>query len=530
MSTAPAETFATGIDFEDQDPHIDPSSGINNTTSDQHDPDQDQELSLEGDGSLPGISGQVQGQQGQQGRRRSSASLSSTHSTPHSSSASSSISHAPHKATATASSRARLPSSVNLVALRESFLSEAPFISNANRTFWRRMVDNSNFQILLSSSYYIIADCVSDTSVVNVEKLQDIDVANTPLIQTMATNISEMYYTIKLRERELLFAKLPEVLSFMALTALRTSMPKHHRLCLSAKFREILIDWYCEVVGGLRFTNCRTNREWLFTDVFDAQIVTTTQLKGGGGGVGGGANSYNSPAVHNPSSALNNTNNNTNNNSNGNTNSNGNLLGPAGSAAPATSTTEHNTISVSKQTIGLSPLVSRYTSDVSLSDLQLKISLSHLSNRALTSLDTAQQRPATAVTTAAPGSRHVCRQDSADTAGSAVAGKRTAAARTGGGGGGLLLAPSPSPSFTPGRPRMKKVDYADVRSVVKTSTAARRSIMTSLHKSVRESTHELNKSRSELKAQMSELKRQEAAEMLRAKTQLMTSSSFSAPV
>jgi hypothetical protein len=64
------------------------------------------------------------------------------------------------------------------------------------------MVDNRNFQILLSASYYIIADCVSDTSLVDVEKLQDIYCNNTSLIKTMANNISEMYYTIKLRERE----------------------------------------------------------------------------------------------------------------------------------------------------------------------------------------------------------------------------------------------------------------------------------------------------------------------------------------
>lgn len=365
----------------------------------------------------------------------------------------------------------RLPSSVNLVALRESFLSEAPFISNSNRTFWRRMVDNRNFQILLAASYYIIADCVSENSVVDVEKLQDIDTTNTPLIKTMATNISEMYYTIKLRERELLFAKLPEVLSFMVLTALRTAMPKHHRLCLSAQFREILIDWYCEVVGGLRFTNCRTNREWLFTDVFDAQIVTTAQLKAQskGNSVLSRRNAHEQVPV--------------------------NTSGPTSGTDPGTAsiipqatvslpTTEHNTISVSKQTIGLSPLVSKYTSDASLADLQVKISLSHLSNRTLKSLDT-------------------------------ISPSKTK--------GGVAFPPT---SFHPGQPRLKKVDYEDVRRILKTSFNNRRKIMSTHCRNIREGSNELNRSRNELKAYLNDLKKAKSTEMLKAKTNWMNNSTF----
>lgn len=384
----------------------------------------------------------------------------------------------------------KLPASVNLVALRESFLSEAPFISNSNRTFWRRMVDNRNFQILLSASYYIIADCVSETSVVNVEKLQDIDVGHTPLIKTMATNISEMYYTIKLRERELLFAKLPEVLAFMALTALRTSMPKHHRLCLSAQFREILIDWYCEVVGGLRFTNCRTNREWLFTDVYDAQIVTAAQLKGQGAvsvGKGGEStsNTMGSKSGH----------------SNTNTNNPHNPSAPGASTTQSATTTEHDTISVSKQIIGLSPLVSKYTSDNSLADLQVKISLSHLSSRALTILDSQTS------TSSSPNSQ---RKKKTAMAAAVSSGRRHV-----------------SPIARPGRPRMKKVDYEDVKKVVKTASNNRRKIMGTLTKNLRNDTHELVKSRTELKSHLSDLKKTQSAEMVKAKTSWQTGSTFS---
>ena len=387
----------------------------------------------------------------------------------------------------------RLPSSVNLVALRESFLSEAPFISNSNRTFWRRMVDNGNFQILLAASYYIIADCVSDNSVVDVEKLQDIDIESTPLIKTMATNISEMYYTIKLRERELLFAKLPEVLSFMALTALRTAIPKHHRLCLSAKFREMLIDWYCEVIGGLRFTNCRTNREWLFTDVFDAQIVTKAQLKGQGTG--------NSSAIPGVSNSNSNDHNSIGTNMLSNPATNGAAgggIGATGISVPSSGTsTDNNTISVSKQTIGLSPLVSKYTSDTSLTDLQVKISLSHLSNRTLISLDT---------TPLSGNSMTAHDKKSTDK--------------------GAISPTPPPPNFRPGRPRLKKVDYEDVRRVVKTSSKNRRKIMASHNRSIRESNHELNKSRNELKEHLCQLKKTQSTEMLKARTSRMSSSSF----
>jgi hypothetical protein len=77
-----------------------------------------------------------------------------------------------------------------------------------------------------------------------------------------------------------------------------------------------------------------------------------------------------------------------NGNINGHGNASGHGLPPSGSVSQQSSNTEQATISVSKQTVGLSPLVSKYTSDSSLTDLQVKISLSHLIKRTLTSLDT----------------------------------------------------------------------------------------------------------------------------------------------
>jgi hypothetical protein len=235
----------------------------------------------------------------------------------------------------------RLPASVNLIALRESFLSEAPFVTHSNRMFWRRMVDGECFQNLIAISFHIVSDCVSENSVVDVDKLNNI--REIPLIPKMASNLAEMYYSIKTRERDTLFTRLPEVCAFMVVSALRTSVPKHHRLCQSTKFREILLDWYCEVLGGVRFSNCRANREWFFQDVFDVPILTSSQMN---------------PGTPQSSSA----------------------------GSPTRSYTSGTTRS--KHTIALSPLINMYTgeSKAKNSELTVHLSLSHAAARPLTTL------------------------------------------------------------------------------------------------------------------------------------------------
>ena len=241
----------------------------------------------------------------------------------------------------------RLPASVNLVALRESFLSEAPFVSSSNRMFWRRMVDGRCFQQLVSASYHILLDCVAENSAVDIKKLNN--VAEIPLIGRMASNLAEMYYLIKLRERELFFHRLPEVLAFMVVSAMRTSNPRHHRLCQSARFREVLLDWYCELLGGLRFSNCRTNREWFFADLSDAPILTVTH-----------------PMTGTPTA-------------------------PTRKKVPG--------VAVSKHHIALSPLINMYTGDskAKISDLAVNLSLSYSGTRPLTTLPIVPEIPPTRV-------------------------------------------------------------------------------------------------------------------------------------
>jgi Skp family chaperone for outer membrane proteins len=74
---------------------------------------------------------------------------------------------------------------------------------------------------------------------------------------------------------------------------------------------------------------------------------------------------------------------------------------------------------------------------------------------------------------------------------------------------------------------MKKVDYDDVKRVLKTASNNRRRIMSTLNKNRREDNHELAKSRHELKNHISNLKKTQSAEMHKAKTLWQTSSTFS---
>lgn len=167
----------------------------------------------------------------------------------------------------------KLPHTINHIALRESFLSEAPFVVTTNRPFWRKMIDNSNFQDMLCYTYYFIASCISDTAVVDLAKLAT--AKDAPYIKEITTNLAQLYMTIPLKERDMFFPKCPEILSYLLINAMRTAIPKHHRLMGMSQFREILLDWATELIGGLRLSNCRLNREWFFSDATEGPILTS---------------------------------------------------------------------------------------------------------------------------------------------------------------------------------------------------------------------------------------------------------------
>lgn len=166
----------------------------------------------------------------------------------------------------------KLPHTINHIALRESFLSEAPFVVTTNRPFWRKMIDNADFQDMLCYTYYFIASCISDTGVVDLDKLGRAKEA--PYIKEITANLAQLYMTIPRKERDMFLPKCPEILSYLLINAMRTALSKHHRLMGMGQFRELLLDWATELIGGIRLTNCRLNREWFFSDAIEGPILT----------------------------------------------------------------------------------------------------------------------------------------------------------------------------------------------------------------------------------------------------------------
>ena len=166
----------------------------------------------------------------------------------------------------------KLPHTISHIALRESFLSEAPFVVTTNRNFWRRMIDNIYFQDMLCYTYYFIVSCISDTAVVDLDKLAA--AKETSYIKDVTTDIAQIYMTIPRKERDTFLPRCPEILAYLLINAMRTAVPKHNRLMGMCQFREILLDWCTELISGIRLTNCRRDREWLFTDAIEGPILT----------------------------------------------------------------------------------------------------------------------------------------------------------------------------------------------------------------------------------------------------------------
>lgn len=169
----------------------------------------------------------------------------------------------------------KLPPEVNFVALRETFLSDAPFIKRSNRGFWKKWIDSKQYFNVLASTLMLASEAISDTGNVLTRKLYEIRDDNIYL-EKMARNISEMLVmdrTRPSRSHDNFFNKLPELLCYMIVNALLSMAPKISRLFYSVKFREILIDWLSELVGGVRLTNSKYDRDWLFADANDVPII-----------------------------------------------------------------------------------------------------------------------------------------------------------------------------------------------------------------------------------------------------------------
>lgn len=166
----------------------------------------------------------------------------------------------------------KLPSTVNVVALRETLLSEAPFITRGNKSFWRRMMDNKNYTTLLSAGYTFLSHCIEENGTVNVDRLRDIK--QSPYIFMIAANVTEIIYNSKTLDRDIFFSKLPEIVTFQLISALHTTTPRHHRLYNSKKFRAVILDWCTELFIGIRPCNTQSGREWLFQGSYISLIFS----------------------------------------------------------------------------------------------------------------------------------------------------------------------------------------------------------------------------------------------------------------
>jgi len=169
----------------------------------------------------------------------------------------------------------KFPNGYDIVATRETLLSDAPFVSRGNKSFWRRMMDTPQFEAMLTCYYHHILGCISETGIVHEEKL--VDIHESPLVESMSNNFADIFFGASRHERDLFIPKLPELLCYMALSALQAAAPKHQRLYTSIQFREILIDWGSEMYAGVRQSHTKVGREWIFADCNEMRLVMTSR-------------------------------------------------------------------------------------------------------------------------------------------------------------------------------------------------------------------------------------------------------------
>ena len=165
-----------------------------------------------------------------------------------------------------------LPNGYDVVAVRETLLSEAPFVNRGNRSIWRRWMDNDQFVTILKNGYHHILDTISESGCVHIEKLEDI--YDSPLIEDISNNFADIYFRLSRPERDVYLPRLPELLLFMIINALQAAVPKHQRMYMSIEFRELLLDWLTEIFTGYRNSSTKAGRGWIFDDCNDMIIMT----------------------------------------------------------------------------------------------------------------------------------------------------------------------------------------------------------------------------------------------------------------
>jgi hypothetical protein len=59
----------------------------------------------------------------------------------------------------------------------------------------------------------------------------------------------------------------------MTVNSLQSSIPRLNRIFNSYRFRELLLEWMGELLGGVKVSEFNKNKTWLFADAIDASIV-----------------------------------------------------------------------------------------------------------------------------------------------------------------------------------------------------------------------------------------------------------------
>ena len=136
--------------------------------------------------------------------------------------------------------------------------------------FWRKFLDQKNFKDILSTNYHILVNTISEAGNFDMNSLYRFD---TPAFDMMAKGFSQLYYTFTVADRDILLPRMPEICTYMVINCLSSSHPKHARLYNSCTFREILLDYFSELFTGIRLSNCRLHRDWLFATSTNQHIV-----------------------------------------------------------------------------------------------------------------------------------------------------------------------------------------------------------------------------------------------------------------
>ena len=93
----------------------------------------------------------------------------------------------------------KLPASINYISLRETFISDAPFVKRTNASFWRKFLDSENFRAILSSNYHHIVGCIAESGMFDLESLYRFE--GNQAVKLMSESYTEMYFNFSIKER-----------------------------------------------------------------------------------------------------------------------------------------------------------------------------------------------------------------------------------------------------------------------------------------------------------------------------------------